>query len=842
MLFRSYALGVLWVVTIASTFPAGALGATPPTIPAGVTERTFAVPLDGLSVKLPDESATLSVRAFDGGWTEWRTLAVENEQDPLLRESNLVLFPHAVTRVQVRGAVADTDMHPVRVSDAPIKYQVASTGIVTTPRILSRAEWGADESLRLRNSPAPASSSTAPSDISGSRGDTAPTGRQQDCIDAVNNYPQEFKASAPVTTDSQGRPLLWPIQYSPSVKLIAVHHTADQVTGDPRPGVERMRAIYQYHAKNRGWGDIGYQYVIDETGQIYEGRAGGDFVVGGHAYCNNVGTIGVAMMGNFDVETAPQAQVHSLQWLLQNLEQKYHIDPVRNVELHGKSLPPIVGHRQLVSTACPGLNLWQVLDQIRKNVATGNVNADVVYPGLVLPGWLGGPPTDPTLYAPAASSSSSSSQETQKLGFTALGDTTIEARPGSQVIIPFLYRGAQTVQKGGNIGKISRSNPQLEISQEQGGGYARVRTVLTAPQTIGANQSTVLHLKVQLPGSRGSYSLKIGTVSYVLEVSGLRVRGNALISTPTVSAQTYTPAPAQSSSAQASSVAPSMPTPVQTAGTGHPIRIRLHDSPNVSSDTITLRLSTAPTLNGRRISGTDFTLRRQGNDCTVESDGSAISTGIVRLDPGDGLTTVTSWQRNGRTRFRGLIECRVVDGALTLIDELPLEQYLQGLAEEPDSEPYEKQRAFAVAARTYAAYYLDAAHRKFPGKPYDGSDLPSEFQVYGGVDFESGNPQWLRVVASTANEVLTVNGQLIKPPYFSSDDGRTRDPSEAGWNDYPFASVFARKPDPWCEGMPLRGHGVGMSGCGAKGQANEGKTAEQILQYYYPGTVVTERW
>ena len=48
-----------------------------------------------------------------------------------------------------------------------------------------------------------------------------------------------------------------------------------------------LRAIYQYHAVSRGWGDIGYNYIIGQRGQIYEGRAGGDYVVGAHAAWNN---------------------------------------------------------------------------------------------------------------------------------------------------------------------------------------------------------------------------------------------------------------------------------------------------------------------------------------------------------------------------------------------------------------------------------------------------------------------------------------------------------------------------------------------------------------------------
>jgi stage II sporulation protein D len=187
-----------------------------------------------------------------------------------------------------------------------------------------------------------------------------------------------------------------------------------------------------------------------------------------------------------------------------------------------------------------------------------------------------------------------------------------------------------------------------------------------------------------------------------------------------------------------------------------------------------------------------------------------------------------------------VVECRMVDGQLTLINELPLEEYLWGLAEEPDTEPYQKQRAFAITARTYAAFYMDPANRKFPGKPYDGSDSPAEFQAYKGYDFEATHTMWVKSVKQTAGTILTKGGKVIKPPYFSSNDGRTRTPQEAGWgNSFPFAEIYTSKPDPWCKGMENRGHGVGMSGCGSEGQANEGKSAEDILAYYYPGTTLS---
>ena len=158
------------------------------------------------------------------------------------------------------------------------------------------------------------------------KGEETPENRIRDCEDAQINYPEEFKVTRTVSEGPGGKRLRWPQQYAKDVKLLVVHHTAIAIGGDERPPVERIRALYQFHAENRGWGDIGYHYLIDEEGQIYQGRAGGDTVVGGHAYCNNIGTIGVAMLGNFDVEQPTQEQIKALQWLLDDLARTYDID------------------------------------------------------------------------------------------------------------------------------------------------------------------------------------------------------------------------------------------------------------------------------------------------------------------------------------------------------------------------------------------------------------------------------------------------------------------------------------------------------------------------------------
>ncbi len=800
--------------------------------------------IDAVSVRLEKKDGAARVRAkTEDGWTAWQRLSVEDEQDPSLLESNMVMFPRGTTQISLEGAIAT--VHPIRVSSEGPRYETASLVAMGTPRILTRDDWGADDSLLISkgasSSLSSSSSSSSTAAVVSDKEEGTESTREQECADAVKLYPEEFKASAPITRNENGDRLRWPLQYSPSVRLLVVHHTAGSVTDDGRTGIERMRAIYQFHAVSRGWGDIGYHYVIDEKGQIYEGRQGGDYVVGGHAYCNNVGTIGVSLMGNFDAEKPPQAQAQSLQWLLSTLADKYHVDLRRQVLFHGKKLDPIVGHRQLVNTSCPGAILYAALDEIRGHVRVGDTGATVAFADA--PGKA------------AASSRSSKRPSTAKTadgdasrppvgasGLQALGSTALEGRPSGEVLLSLLYAPKGPMKRGSKIASVKLSSPRLKLFQDRGGEYVQIRGAITAQETLSDKDSTTVRLKLQLPPDRATHTLIVGDIAYTIAASGKRI---GRVTTPVTQsyfrdsiAKPIAPprvpvSVSRSSSSRASSARSAESRP---AAAGNMIRIRLTDE-SLASGKATLELPSGTLLNGEATK-TALTLTADGSACVAVTADGRIADDLLRIDPGSSPIAISSF-RAGHRRFRGTLECRVVGGALTLIDELPLEDYLAGLAEEPDTEPYEKQRAFAVAARTYAAYYLDAAHRKFPGMPYDGSDSPAEFQYYGGYDSETQNPSWVRAVETTRNLVLEANGAVLRAPYFSADDGRTRSPEEAGWKNFPNADVLRAKDDPWCRGQSLRGHGVGMSGCGAEGQAAEGKTAEQILEYYYPGTALT---
>ncbi len=75
----------------------------------------------------------------------------------------------------------------------------------------------------------------------------------------------------------------------------------------------RVRALWYYDAQMRGWGDIGYNYLVDPQGTVYEGRAGGNDVVGHHSYPFDVGSVGVGLLGVI-TDTPPSGLVSLLAW------------------------------------------------------------------------------------------------------------------------------------------------------------------------------------------------------------------------------------------------------------------------------------------------------------------------------------------------------------------------------------------------------------------------------------------------------------------------------------------------------------------------------------------------
>jgi N-acetylmuramoyl-L-alanine amidase/FlgD Ig-like domain len=170
--------------------------------------------------------------------------------------------------------------------------------------------------------------------------------------------------------------------YAPTLKLAVVHHTAGTNSYTPAQAASIVRGIEIYHVKGNGWNDIGYNFLVDRYGTIYEGRGGGMTrnVIGAHALGFNTGTVGVALIGNFQNATPPAAMQTALASLLAWRLDVAHIDPLSTVAYTsggnakfraGKvvTLRAISGHRDTGPSECPGNVAWSLLPSIAHRVA-----------------------------------------------------------------------------------------------------------------------------------------------------------------------------------------------------------------------------------------------------------------------------------------------------------------------------------------------------------------------------------------------------------------------------------------------------------------------------------------
>lgn len=332
-----------------------------------LTEAVAGVPREAEALRVTEEGANFSlvgvtwaydpevldtvvqvrVRTDDGGWGEWTTMETETlDQGETTstgteqRGGTAPLWTGPSTAVEAelttRSGATPTDVRldlidpGTSAADAAVgeaaEVQDQGQAAVAMPPVVTRAQWGADESLRT-----------------------------------------------------------WAPQYAPTIKAATIHHTADSndYTYEEVPAI--MRSIYRYHAASLGWGDIGYNAIVDRFGRIFEGRSGGlaSTVIGAHAGGFNTSTFGVSMLGNYDSVHPPAATLDAVVDIVAWKLSLFNVDPRGTVRLtsggggtakyaagQSVTLPTVFGHRDVGATACPGGDAYQHMDDIRNGVAT----------------------------------------------------------------------------------------------------------------------------------------------------------------------------------------------------------------------------------------------------------------------------------------------------------------------------------------------------------------------------------------------------------------------------------------------------------------------------------------
>ena len=140
-----------------------------------------------------------------------------------------------------------------------------------------------------------------------------------------------------------------PLTPRTTTDMIVIHHT-----GNPEDDDLSAEEIHESH-QAQGWAGIGYHYVIRKDGSIELGRPVD--TIGAHAYGENSHTIGIVVCGNFEIAEPTVEQIESTSVLVAWLCERYNIAPITK--------DTVVGHRDLMPTACPGQNLYDLLQEIR---------------------------------------------------------------------------------------------------------------------------------------------------------------------------------------------------------------------------------------------------------------------------------------------------------------------------------------------------------------------------------------------------------------------------------------------------------------------------------------------
>jgi hypothetical protein len=293
---------------------------TPELSVVGVTWDLATAPAD-----LVVEMRTLT----DDEWSAWEPMHVEelgtrdDEAEVGARDGTTPTAVIGASAVEVRLAsdttlpaepsLALVDPGESSADSAPVTTAAMTTAATSRPTIYSRAQWGADESKMTWN-------------------------------------------------PSQGR-----------VQGIDIHHTvnANDYTASQVPAL--MRSIYAYHAEDwgRGWGDIGYNFIVDRFGRIWEGRYGGvdQAPIGAHATGLNSNFSGISLLGNFDTAPVPAATFTSVARLAAWKLAMHGITTANGtVTVDAGTFNRINGHRDSKQTTCPGRYMYNRLGEMRTRI------------------------------------------------------------------------------------------------------------------------------------------------------------------------------------------------------------------------------------------------------------------------------------------------------------------------------------------------------------------------------------------------------------------------------------------------------------------------------------------
>lgn len=622
---------------------------------------------------------------------------------------------------------------------------------------------------------------------------------------------------------------------------ITVHHTATpQDKIELLTSTEIVRGIYQYHVYGRGWDDIGYHYLIDQEGNIFEGVNPVD--AGAHVAWRNSNNLGVALIGNFEIVEPTKEQLDVLALLLAHHSQLFNIDPLGESLYFDEDVHNIAGHRDVADhdygTSCPGKNLHVLLPQIRETtyrlIETLRLDEVRKPSGLdFLRNSVDAGKFQQKRTLPRRKEEIVLARLIPKL-------TTQRGKKGSIEMVfenntEFTWKAGSPMTVG-NIPDgmiVTRFKAMQDIAPKERGIFRAKYLVRTTPNGLYEmsvypaflkgkvaidEKNHVFDFPVQVSGSMDTLRNPTGATK-VFDLGNIVIGEGKFTfgQTPSLPRNSEKEVKIKLSYFDATYLNIVGDSPVHVFGENEKFLF------SVGTDERIKVLQR--TEEGRRF------LRLQANNKEYDTNNvSVITEGVLTIENYDrGLGNVNAY--NEFRRRLNIYPDRKVQDGLLVVNQLPLEEYLWGLAEQPVTEPEEKKKAIEILARSYA-YVYTGKRRKFDTQLYDLEDSPATSQLYLGYGWEKLRPEQKERIQSHRGTMMTYDGVPVIGPYFTQSNGQ----SSSKWaSAYPWAQG---RPLPHDRGLESRGHGVGLSGNSARKLAEEGMNMEEILDYFFVGVEV----
>lgn len=761
-----------------------ALATTPTTTDAfGLVAVTADDPLD------PDARVLVRVRE-DGDWSEWTPLTVtEHAPDPSSAEAQGIrygtepLLVDEADGVQVRidtpGGDAPADPQLVLVdnpvvdadadlpapgeaaADTPISTANAGTVSTPAPAIITRAQWGADESLR-RGSPT----------------------------------------------------------YASTIKAAFLHHTVTKTNYTPEQAAQQVRNLYAYFTKGLHYSDMGYNFIVDRFGRLYEGRAGGidRAVIGGHTAGFNSETFAVSALGNFQKNALPADQLAAVNDSIASLMAwklaMAHRNPAGTTQLvsdsnigtskvtkgQSTSTAVVAGHGDIGATACPGKNLSPQLPTIRAGISA-RIGVTTFDPSVSAPvGWgSGGALTlNTTTTAPLTWTVSIASRcgdvvrtlsgQQGEAGALAVAwdlrgndgqpvppgtyTFTLNGTNGADAIYPWSGSGVIAMTAGSPVDPCGPPDSFTLVGSGYGHGVGMSQYGALAMAKEGRDAASIVtHYYSGTAVTPVQDDMDI-RVNLLYQVGGARIRSEALAGDGGAIEVTV-----------GGNVVVGNPSDVFAfAPNGGNVQVtRIADG--ASSD-----LGAAPTV----------TVRWAGTRNPGSAAGGQTEVNVIGTN--GSFTTAGHRYRYGSVEVSSISTS--TGNKLNVVNSVRLhDEYLYGISEVSSSWPDAAMQAQALAARTYGLSKFNAGVRKACACHVDDGDGPFSDQTFTGSSKMTAakGDRWVAAVnatiaSETTGNAILHNGKPITAFYMSSSGGATTSAQDAWGGALPYVVSVD---DPW---------------------------------------------